>query len=88
VSQSLLEPFVNYNLEKGWYLISDMVITMDWEISSGDKVTLPLGGGVGKIFKIGNQPMNMRAEYYYNVIHPDAGPKWTIGGTIQFLFPK
>ncbi|MDX2417028.1 MAG: hypothetical protein QNK19_06165 [Xanthomonadales bacterium] len=88
VNQSLLEPFVNYNLDKGWYLISDLVITVDWKIKSGDKVTLPLGGGVGKIFKVGNQPMNMRAEAYYNVIHPDAGPEWTIGGTIQFLFPK
>jgi len=88
VSQSLIEPFVNYNLDKGWYLISDSVITVDWKIKSGDKVTLPLGGGVGKIFKIGNQPMNMRVESYYNVVRPDGAPEWTIGGTIQFLFPK
>jgi hypothetical protein len=88
VNQSLIEPFVNYNLDDGWYLISDSVITVDWKIDSGDKVTLPLGGGVGKIFKVGEQPMNVRAEAYYNVIHPDAAPNWTIGGTIQFLFPK
>ena len=88
VSQSLIEPFVNYNLDDGWYLISDSVITVDWKIKEGDKVTLPLGGGVGKIFKIGKQPMNVRAEAYYNVIHPDAAPNWTIGGTIQFLFPR
>lgn len=88
VNQSLIEPFVNYNLEKGWYLISDSVITVDWKAESGDEVTLPLGGGVGKIFKIGNQAMNSRVEAYYNIVHPDAGPDWTIGGTIQFLFPK
>ena len=88
VNQSLIEPFVNYNLEGGWYLLSDSVITVDWKINSGDKVTLPLGGGIGRIFKVGNQPMNMRVEAYYNVVHPDAGPNWTIGGTIQFLFPK
>jgi hypothetical protein len=69
-------------------LISDSVITVDWKIKSGDKVTLPLGGGLGRIFKIGNQPMNARVEAYYNVIHPDNAPNWTIGGTIQFLFPK
>ncbi|UCD69557.1 MAG: neuromedin U [Betaproteobacteria bacterium] len=88
VSQSLIEPFVNYNLEKGWYLISDSVITVDWKIETGNNATLPLGGGVGKIFKAGNQPMNARVEAYYNVIHPDNAPNWTIGGTIQFLFPK
>ena len=88
VSQSLLEPFVNYNLDNGWYLISDSVVTVDWKIDSGDKVTLPLGGGVGKIFKIGKQAMNARVEAYSNVVKPDGAPDWTIGGTIQFLFPR
>ena len=88
VNQSLIELFVNYNLDKGWYLISDSVITVDWEIKSGDKVTLPLGGGFGKIFQVGNQPMNARVEAYYNAIRPDGAPDWTIGGTIQWLFPK
>jgi hypothetical protein len=88
VSQSLIEPFVNYNLDNGWYLISDSVITYDWKIDKGDKMTLPLGGGFGKIFKLGNQPMNARVEAYANVVKPDGAPDWTIGGTIQFLFPK
>lgn len=74
--------------EQGWYLISDSVITVDWKIESGDKMTLPLGGGVGRIFKAGNQPMSMRVEAYGNVIHPDNAPYWTIGGIIQRLFPK
>jgi hypothetical protein len=88
VNQTLVEPFVNYNLDDGWYLLSDSVITVDWEASSGNRVTLPLGGGFGKVFAIGGQPMNMRAESYYNVVHPDGGPTWTIGFTVQFLFPK
>jgi hypothetical protein len=88
VNQSLIEPFVNYNLDGGWYLISDMVITVDWEIRSGDKMTLPLGGGVGKIFKIGNQPINSRLEVYCNVVRPDGAPDWQISFTWQFLFPK
>ena len=88
VSQTLVEPFVNYNLDDGWYLISDSVITYDWRAKSGDGLTLPLGGGVGKIFKIGQQAMNARVESYYNVARPDSGPEWTIGGTIQFLFPR
>jgi len=88
VNQFLLEPFVNYNLSKGWYLISDIVMTANWKAPGGNKWTVPLGGGLGKLFKIGNQPINTRVEAYYNVVKPDNGPDWSLSFTIQFLFPK
>ena len=53
VNQFLVEPFVNYNLAGGWYLISDMIITANWDAWSGERWTVPLGGGVGKLFKHG-----------------------------------
>jgi len=49
VNQTLFEPFVNYNLSEGWYLIADIVITANWEASSSNTWTVPLGGGVGKL---------------------------------------
>lgn len=88
VTQLLLEPFVNYNLENGWYLISDMVLTSNWNAPENEKWVIPLGGGAGKIFSLGSQPMNVRAEAYYNAVRPSAAPEWTIGFTVQFLFPK
>jgi len=88
VSQSLFEPFVNYNLSNGWYLITDIIITANWQADSSDTWTVPLGGGVGKLFKIGEQAMNARTEAYYNVEKPDNAPDWQWGFTIQFLFPK
>jgi hypothetical protein len=88
VNQFLLEPFVNYNLEEGWYLVSDMVMTANWDTPSGQVWTVPIGGGVGKLFKIGDQAINSRVESYYNVVRPDSGPEWTVGFTIQFLFPR
>jgi len=88
VNQSLLEPFLNYNLPKGWYLITDLVMTGNWRRGSGNAWTVPLGGGVGKLFKIANQTMNVRTEAYYNLERPDSAPNWQWGFTIQFLFPK
>ena len=88
VNQSLFEPFVNYNLSNGWYLITDIIITANWEADSSDTWTVPLGGGVGKLFKIGDQAMNAKTEAYYNVEKPDNAPDWQWGFTIQFLFPK
>lgn len=88
VSQFLFEPFVNYNLPGGWYLLSDLVLTASWDAPSGQVWTVPLGGGFGKLMKIGNQPVNLRTEAYYNVARPDLGPRWQWGFTVQFLFPK
>jgi len=80
--------FVNYNLDDGWYLTSAPVITADWEADSDDTWTVPFGGGVGKIFKIGNQPLNAQASAYYNVEKPEFGPQWQLRLQLQFLFPK
>jgi hypothetical protein len=88
VSQLLLEPFVNYNLDKGWFLITDIVATANWETDSGNRWTIPLGGGFGRVFKVGKQPINSRLEAYYNVERPDGAPKWNLQFTWQFLFPK
>jgi hypothetical protein len=88
VSQLLLEPFINYNLEDGWYLISDMVITANWEADSSNQWTVPLGGGFGKMFEIGSQKMNTKLEAYYNAEKPDGAPDWSLSWTLQFLFPR
>jgi hypothetical protein len=88
VNQFLFEPFLNYNLKNGWYLITDIIITANWDAASGQRWTVPLGGGAGKLFNIGSQAMNVRAEAYYNVERPDAAPEWQWGFTIQLLFPK
>jgi len=88
INQTLFEPFVNYNLPNGWYLISDIIMTANWDLKGSDVWTVPLGGGVGKLFKIGNQAMNARAEAYYNIAKPDNAPDWQWGFTVQFLFPK
>lgn len=88
VNQTLIEPFLNYNLPDGWYLVTDMVITANWQADSGNRWTVPLGGGVGKLFTIGSQAINVRSEAYYNVEKPDSAPDWQWGFTVQFLFPK
>jgi hypothetical protein len=88
VSQMLLEPFINYNLEGGWYLISDMIITANWEANSSNQWTVPLGGGFGKMFEIGSQKMNTKLEAYYNVEKPKGAPDWSFAWTLQFLFPR
>jgi hypothetical protein len=88
VNQTLIEPFVNYNLDNGWFLIADLILTANWQADSKNVWTVPVGGGVGRVFKVGDQAINSRLEAYYNVVTPDGAPDWTVSFTWQFLFPK
>ena len=80
--------FVNYNMAGGWYLISAPIITANWEGDSNDKWTIPFGGGLGRVFRIGKQPINFNTQAYYNVETPDNGPDWQLRIQLQFMFPK
>lgn len=88
VNQTLIQPFVNYNFPGGWYAVSSPIITANWKAKSDDTWTVPVGGGVGKIFKIRGQAMNASAQAYYNVESPEFGPDWSIRLQLQFLFPR
>jgi hypothetical protein len=80
--------FINYNMPNGWYLTSAAVLTANWEADSDNTWTVPFGGGIGKIFKIGSQPINAQVSGYYNAVTPDFGADWQLRLQLQFLFPK
>jgi len=88
VSQFLFQYFINYNLPEGWYLTSAPIITANWEAESGNKWTVPLGGGVGKIWRIGKLPVNTQLQAFYNVEKPDLAADWSLRFQVQLLFPK
>ena len=80
--------FINYNMKGGWYLSSAPTITANWEADNDDTWTVPFGGGVGRVFKIGKQPVNMKLAGYYNAVAPEGASDWNLQATIVFLFPK
>jgi len=88
VNQTLLQPSVNYNLPGGWYVTSSPVITANWSGDSSQRWSVPIGGGVGRIFKIGDQPINSSFQAYDYVAHPSLAPRWALRFQVQFLFPR
>lgn len=96
----LLQPFVNYNLPDGWYINSVPILTADWKAKkAGDVWTVPVGGGFGKLFRLGQilpleghpiakLPINTQIGAYSNVAKPEFGPDWQLRFQIQFLFPR
>ncbi len=82
--------FINYNIPdgNGLYLTTAPIMTANWEADSDNRWTIPIGGGVGKIFKIGKQPVNGQVSAYYNVERPKFAADWQLRLQLQFLFPK
>jgi hypothetical protein len=87
VNTFLAQPFVNYNMEHGWYLTTSPIITANWLASSSDRWTVPIGGGFGRVFRVGDQPVNAQIAGYYNVAHPTDTADWQLRATVALLFP-
>lgn len=88
VNQMLLQYFINYNMKNGWYLSISPILTANWRASSGSVWTVPFGGGVGRIMRLGFQPVNITAQFYGNAVYPTGTSPWNVRGQIAFLFPK
>lgn len=88
VNQMVLQYFINYNLKKGWFVSISPIITANWKAASENVWTVPVGGGIGRIFKLGLQPVNVSAQFYGNAVHPANGSPWGMRLQIAFLFPK
>ncbi len=87
-NHGVIQPGINYNFTNGVYITSSPVITVDWRAASSQQWTVPVGAGIGKVFRLGKLPVNMSLAGYYNVVSPTNGPNWDIRAQVQFLFPK
>ena len=89
VNQFLAQYFINYNLSGGWYLTSAPIITANWAAPQAKNVwTVPFGAGVGRIMKVGFQPINLQLSAYGNVAYPTGTSPWGIRLQLAFLFPQ
>ena len=82
------QPFANYNLDNGWYLKTGPVITYNHEADSGNRWTIPVGAGFGRIFNLGKQPVNFSVSAYGFADKPDGGANAQLQAILVFLFPE
>lgn len=88
VNFMLIQYFVNYNFSGGWYFSSAPIMTANWKAEEGQEWLVPVGGGAGRIFKVGSQAMNAGFQAFTNIVKPDYGPDWSMRIQLQFLFPR
>ena len=87
VNTFLAQYFINYNMAHGWYLTTSPIITSNWLAAPGQQWTVPFGGGIGRVFKIGDQPVNAQVQSFYNVARPTGTPDWQFRFELALLFP-
>lgn len=88
VNAGLFQPFINYNFPGDRYSVATApIITVDYNAPGHQKWTVPVGGGFGYTFKLGDQLMQLSALYYTNVVRPLNGSQTTLRLNWTLLFP-
>jgi hypothetical protein len=90
VNSMTLQYFINYNLKKGYYITLQPIVSANWNAPSGNIWLVPFGGGIGRILRLGFQPVNVTVQAYGNVQRPNnlPSPTWQLKFQIAFLYPK
>jgi hypothetical protein len=83
----VVQPFVNYNFGKGYALGFSPVISANWDAPSGQQWTVPLGIGISRTTVFNRRPMQVGAQYYYNVERPDSAAGQTLRFVVSLLYP-
>ena len=96
VNAGLAQPFIIYNLGRGWNVTTSPQIVADWKRDSADRWLVPVGGGGGKLLHLGKLPINTSVQGYYYVVHPEVRedprlnvpyPEWTLRASATFFLP-
>jgi hypothetical protein len=100
VNQMTLQYFITYNLKKGWNINSGPIIAANWhnkasgdaadgdDTDPGGRWTIPYGGGIGRVTRMGFQPINFSLNFYGNAVHPPGASPWGMRLQIALLFPQ
>lgn len=91
-SSMLVQPLIFYNVSSvpGLALAYNPPITINWKAPKRDnKLTLPLGMGVGKTFNLGcGYAVDLSAGAYAMAVRPENAPKWQLRFAAFFVFPR
>ena len=87
VSMLMIKPFVFFSLTKNWDLLYlPYGVTVYWNKPSGEKVYLPLGGGVQRSFTFGSTQLNLAAQLFKNVVRPKKGTVYDLRFLVELSF--
>jgi hypothetical protein len=87
-NELLLNPIISHHFADGWAPGSSPQIAANL-LDSGKKWTVPVGGGLSKMFRVGEQSIQLGLYAYYNAIRPNAGKDpWQLQFKLTFIFSE
>jgi hypothetical protein len=80
VSQLNLQYFLFYAPTPNWDIGMSPNMFVNWNATSGNKLTFPIGLGIHRNFSISQLPVSLGIEAHYSVVHPNdsPGPRWDV----------
>jgi hypothetical protein len=83
---SQLQPVVAYQLGNGWSLSAgDLQFIYDWK--NGRWVSIPIGAQIGKVTRLGSQPVRWSLNPQYNLRDAQGLETWSVTFTFSLLVP-
>lgn len=89
VNSGSLQYVAYYNFSKGWFLESNATIIANWLAADNNRWLIPVGGGPGKTFQIGNKSKlfySAATQAFYNIEKPDPIGSWQLIFQFQVIF--
>jgi hypothetical protein len=85
ISQTFLQPFVNYTTPRATSFFLNTETTYDWQ---AEQWSVPINAGVNQLVKIGEQRVQLGGGLRYWAESPEFGPQdWGARLIVTFLFP-
>jgi hypothetical protein len=86
INQLFGKPFLIYELTEKWNLVYiPLGMSHSWG-SSHQSWTVPVGGGIRRLFSVGGQDMGLQMQAFDYVARKKNDPEWELRMTIEFLF--
>ena len=86
VNQLVGKPFLLYELSEKWNLVYiPLSLSHSWNAKSGEKWTVPVGGGVRRLFQCGDKKVGLQCQAFSYAARKPQDPEWELRFTIECL---
>ncbi|MDH4065707.1 MAG: hypothetical protein OEW19_15020, partial [Acidobacteriota bacterium] len=87
VSMLMIKPFAYFALNEQWDLTYvPYGVSVYWNKPKGEKVYLPLGGGLQRKIRLGTLQMNLGGQLFKYVVRPTKGTVYDLRFLVELAF--